>query len=163
VPTDAEAFFRLRREALETEPYSFASSPGDDRAGSIEFVRETLAKPDQAILGAFDQNLVGIAGIFRDQRVKTAHKAHIWGVYVAPSHRRLGLGRRLVEEAVHFAITLHGVTHVHLTVSPRTPTAMALYQSLGFTTWGVEPDALKVNGILVPDHHMVRILPHQEK
>jgi ribosomal protein S18 acetylase RimI-like enzyme len=158
-PADAERYVPLRRQALEQEPFSFASSPEDDRAASVDLVRDTLAKPDQAILGAFDTALVGVVGIFRDHHRKAAHKAHIWGVYVAPSHRGLGLGRSLVEEAVRFAGTLGGVTHVHLTVSERTPAAMDLYHSLGFTTWGVEPDALRVNGVLVPDHHMMRILP----
>lgn len=158
-PADAGLYVPLRRQALEQEPFSFASSPEDDRAGSVDFVSESLAKPDQAILGAFDTTLVGVVGIFRDHHHKAAHKAHIWGVYVAPSHRGLGLGRTLVEEAVRFAGTLGGVTQVHLTVSERTPAAIDLYRSLGFTTWGVEPDALCVKGVLVPDHHMVRLLP----
>ena len=158
LPADAEQYVPLRRQALEQEPYSFASSPEDDRASSIDLVRETLGKPEQAVLGAFDPGLVGTVGIFRDHQRKSAHKAHIWGVYVAPSHRGSGLGKRLVREALRFAETLPGVTHVHLTVSEQTPAAMALYRSLGFKTWGVEPDALRVNGALVPDHHMMRLL-----
>ena len=50
---DASLFISLRRAALEGAPFAFGSSPEDDRAASIDFVRDTLASPDQAIFGAF--------------------------------------------------------------------------------------------------------------
>jgi ribosomal protein S18 acetylase RimI-like enzyme len=161
-PAETDEFVRLRRQALETEPYSFAASPEDDRAGSSDFVRESLGKTNQAVVGAFDPDLVAVAGVFQDAHRKSAHKAHIWGVYVVPSYRGFGLGRALVEAAVEFAATLPGVTHVHLVASEQTPGARALYQSVGFKTWGVEPDGLRINGALVPDHHMFRILHSRE-
>jgi hypothetical protein len=36
--------------------------------------------------------------------------------------------------------------------------ARALYESLGFKCWGVEPAALRVLGELVDDEHMVLVL-----
>jgi len=65
-----------------------------------------------------------------------------------------------VEAAVEFAATLPGVTQVCLCVSERTPVAAGLYRKLGFVTWGVEPDALRIGGEPVADHHMtLRLYP----
>jgi hypothetical protein len=52
-PTDAEVYMQLRREALEREPYSFGSSPEDDRMRSIELVRDVLDSSSHAVFGAF--------------------------------------------------------------------------------------------------------------
>ncbi len=40
IPSDAEAFIKLRREALEKEPLMFAASVEDDQALSLSFVRQ---------------------------------------------------------------------------------------------------------------------------
>jgi ribosomal protein S18 acetylase RimI-like enzyme len=155
-PEDAALYVRLRRAALDDAPFSFASSPEDDLAFSVDFVRDALASPDQAMFGAFAGDLIGIVGIFRDRSVKGAHKCNIWGLYVAPDARSNGIGRALMTEAIGFAQSLEGVTHVHTSASDHAPEAIALYQSLGFITWGVEPAALRVGDLTVPEHHMVR-------
>lgn len=158
MPEDAPDYVRLRSEALVREPFSFGASPGDDRASSLDFVREALADPHQAIIGAFAPELVGTAGIYREHDLKTRHKTRIWGVYVSAAARGGGLGRKLMEGAIGWARALDGVRQVHLVVSPRTPTARVMYQSLGFVRWGVEPNALYVNGEMVDDEHMVLML-----
>ncbi len=54
IPADAEAFIKLRREALEKEPLMFAASVEDDQALSLSFVRKALADTDKSItFGAF--------------------------------------------------------------------------------------------------------------
>ena len=86
---DAEVYLALRREALLDSPLAFASSPEDDFATSVETVREHLRQaPDSVILGAFRPDVVGSAGLYRDRHVKSSHKAHLWGMYVKPGHRR---------------------------------------------------------------------------
>jgi hypothetical protein len=59
-------------------------------------------------------------------------------------------------EAIGFALSLQGVTHLHTSATDRAPEAMALYASLGFATWGVEPAALRVGDLAVSERHMVR-------
>lgn len=152
---DLDAFLHLRREAVASEPFSFAASPEDDHASSPAFVREALGAPGRAIVGAFDAGLVGVAGIYRHERRKEAHKATIWGVYVAPAARGRGLGAALVSAAVAVARTWDGVRQVHLIVSARTPNAARVYERLGFVRWGTEPAGLCVDGVDVPDHHML--------
>lgn len=158
LPEDTPLYVPLRRQALEQEPHSFAASPANDRASSEEFVRGALSDPDQATFGAFAPQLAGMVGIYRDPLIKARHKTHIWGMYVTPEDRGQGTGRMLIEAALEWARDQAGVTQVHLVVSTRTPIARKLYQSLGFSTWGVEPAALCINGELIDDEHMVRLL-----
>jgi ribosomal protein S18 acetylase RimI-like enzyme len=155
---DADAYIRLRREMIKDSPFSFGSSPDEDRASSIEFVHAAVADPTATIFGAFEPDLVGAVRIYRDRTQKGAHHAHIWGVYVRPSHRGRGLGRPLMKAAIDFARDLPGVTDVHLAVSDRATIAAELYRSLGFVTWGIEPSALRIDGVDAAEHHMVLML-----
>jgi hypothetical protein len=50
------------------------------------------------------------------------------------------------------------VGFVHLSVSERAEVASALYESLGFVTWGVEPAALRFDGANVAERHMQLVL-----
>jgi ribosomal protein S18 acetylase RimI-like enzyme len=88
--------------------------------------------------------------------VKAAHKCTIWGLYVSADVRSRGIGRTLVAEAIGFASSLEGVTHVHTGATDRAPEAIALYESLGFVAWGVEPAAIRVGDLAVAEHHMLR-------
>ena len=157
-PGDVPAFISMRRVGLEQEPHSFGASLDDDRTLDPRFVEGALSDPDQVILGAFAPDLVGMVGIYRDRLIKARHKAHIWGMYVSPAGRGQGTGRRLMEAALDWARRQPGIRQVQLVVSGRTPVARSLYESLGFTLWGVEPSALSINGELVDDEHMIRIL-----
>jgi len=157
-PDDAEEYVRVRREALELAPLSFTASPEDDTAASPDFVREALGSEEQALFGAFTPALVGIVGVYRDRHKKAGHKCHVWGMYVSPSARRQGIGRRLLEETLAFARSSAGVTHVHLSASDCAEEALALYRSMNFTTWAIEPAALRMGDTMVAEHHMVRVL-----
>jgi GNAT superfamily N-acetyltransferase len=153
--SDAAEYFALRREALEREPYAFGSSPDDDRFRSVELVRESLADSEQAIVGAFANGLVGAVGIRRLTRLKLRHRAELWGMYVRAEHRRAGVGRRLVEEAIRFARERDGIRQVHLAVTDRAVAAEALYEKLGFVAWGIEPAGLRLEGVDLAETHMV--------
>ena len=152
---DAEAYAKLRREALLDAPLAFASAPDDDIAGSAEKVRHLLANAQgSVILGAFQPDLVGTAGLYLDPHLKSSHKAHLWGMYVAPGHRRQGIGARLLEAILRHAATLPGMEWVHLSVTDAAPEARQLYEGAGFRVWGSEPDSLRHAGQAVVEHHM---------
>ncbi len=155
VDADADAYFELRREALEREPYAFGSSPGYDRFRSVVQVREALADPNQAVIGAFAPELIGAVGVRRHTLPKLHHKADVWGMYVRAGHRRSGWGRRLMEEAIRFARGLEGVRQVHLAVTEKAVAAATLYEALGFVVWGVEPAGLRLDDVDLAEKHMV--------
>jgi len=156
---DTEAFVRLRREALECEPFAFAASIEDDRGLDSAFVRQLLAETDgRVVFGAFTPELVGIVGIYQDAHRKAAHKAHIWGMFVQPEFRQSGIGGSLLSAAIRHASGMPGVSQIHLGVSETAETARRLYERHGFRIWGTEPRALSYKGRLVAEHHLVLIL-----
>lgn len=157
-PEDAEAYVVLRHAMLEEHPAAFLSSPEDDHGCRVEVVRERLAPElENATFGAFAPELAGLigaVGLFREDKLKSNHRVHVWGMYVAPSARGSGLGRRLLEAVVDHARHLEGVTHVQLSVSETAPEARRLYESLGFEAWGTEPEAMRVGEKLLAEIHL---------
>jgi len=149
----------LRREALSAEPTAFGASPEDCAFRELAAVEAHLGNPDRAVFAIANpdqlERLVAMAGIIRETRKKLQHRSSIWGVYVCPSYRGRGFGRAVVEACVHHARTWAGVDSVALSVSGEGTAARALYESLGFITWGTEPDSLRVDGSSVSQHHML--------
>ncbi len=153
---DEGPFLALRKEALVACPPSFAAAPEDDFLQTIDDAHQLFARRNgDIVVGAFTDRLSGMAGLYREQKQKTRHRVHVWGVYIAPVARRLGAGRALMETLITHARTLDGVTDIHLSVAERAEPARALYDSLGFSVWGVEPGGLFVQGVSVPLQHMV--------
>jgi RimJ/RimL family protein N-acetyltransferase len=154
---DAHAFQTLRLGGLRESPTSFASSYEEECDLPVTAVAERIA--NNLILGAFDAGeLVGCIGLQRESHHKRAHKAFIWGMYVAPGHRSQGIGRRLLAETLQLAETMPGLRQVILAVHSANAAAVALYEEFGFKPFGVEPDALLIDGRLQDDLHMVRFL-----
>jgi ribosomal protein S18 acetylase RimI-like enzyme len=152
---DVDAFMRLRVEALRDAPLAFASSPEEDVVGEHRAARDQLERgPDALVLGAFDDELVGMLGLGRDRHRKSDHKVHVWGMYVVPGQRGRGLGRSLLDAAVAHARSLPGVDWLQLSVSSAAPFAQALYESAGFVAWGREPDAMRYEGSVTSEIYM---------
>ncbi len=155
IPADAETFIKLRREALEKEPLMFAASVEDDQALSLSFVRKALADTDKSItFGAFLTELIGVVGIYRESSLKALHRARLWGFYVTPVYRDIGVGEKLLSSAINYTRNFNGVRQIHLSVNKCAAPALHLYEKLGFQTWGIEPNALSYEGKFMTAHHM---------
>jgi ribosomal protein S18 acetylase RimI-like enzyme len=155
-PEEAEAFWALRLRALEEHPEAFGASLEEDSALPMETVRARLAGGGQVVVGAFDgPRLVGMLGLYREARQKLAHKAHVWGMYVAPEVRSRGLGRRLLTAIIEEGRRMPGVELLQLVVVAGNTPAQSLYRALGFQTYGVEPRAMKIGGAYVDEELMV--------
>ena len=127
----------------------------DDRFASPEAVRQELRRsPEAVIIGAFQEQILGTVGIYRDGQRKCSHKAHVWGMYVSPGARNGGIAAALIERALQHARSLPGVLWVHLRVSAAVPGAQRLYERAGFQFWATELDALRHEGQSVNDHYM---------
>ena len=110
-----------------------------------------------AAFGAFhDSELVGIAGLLIRAGRKEAHKGLLVGMYVRPSARKAGVGRRLVETIVEFA--RHRVELIQLSVVSDNEPARRLYERLGFLEYGIEKKALKQDGRYYDEVLMARDL-----
>lgn len=157
VPEDASAFQALRLHGLREAPTAFASSFDEECDRPLATIASRLSASDKgAVFGAFDEsNLVGITGIRREDHSKLAHKAFLWGVYVAPAFRKRGIGRQLVSQALDYAFATLRLRQVNLGVNRSNLAAIALYETLGFETFGVEEGFLLVDGVLHDETHMV--------
>jgi ribosomal protein S18 acetylase RimI-like enzyme len=155
---DAEALRNLRFSALETEPQSFGESLDELRQVNAETYAERLRSGgnENFVMGAFDKSvLVGMAGFYREQRPKLRHKGWVWGVFVSRPYRGKGIGRTLLNNLLESAGALHGLRCILLNVATTQEPARNLYLSLGFRSFGVEPQALKVGEDFIAEEHMV--------
>jgi len=111
------------------------------------------------MFGAFAElALVGVVGLGRETHQKLAHKGFIRGMFVRPDLRNRGMGRRLLDHTIAHARSPLGLRQLTLTVTASNRPAIALYESAGFTQFGLEPRALLVDGVFFDDLHMVKML-----
>lgn len=155
-PADAAVFQAFRLAALLEAPAAFGSSHEEERELSRSVIEDRLAvKPDRGPFGAFENDeLVGLVALGRESMHKLAHKALIWGMYVAPEARGKGIGRALLLEALSLARSVAGILQVNLRVNASNEGAIRLYESVGFKTFGHEPGAMLVDGELHDELHM---------
>jgi GNAT superfamily N-acetyltransferase len=82
----------------------------------------------------------------------------VWGMYVALSHRRSGIGELLLKAALQQAQSWQGVQQVVLSVTEVADEARRLYERAGFRAWGREPRALYSDGRYADETYMIRNL-----
>lgn len=131
------------------------------RAKPIESFRSQLTPSSSGplFIGAFEgEVLVGVAGLFFEESSKLSHKATIGAVFVTPNYRRKGIGRGLILELLRIAREDKHLKQVNLTVSTTNKRAVKLYEQLGFSVFGTEPNAAFVNGKGYDEHYMRCVL-----
>jgi GNAT superfamily N-acetyltransferase len=156
-PRNAMVFKEIRLRALQDAPSAFSSnyakeaqvSEGDwvQRAGQ-------WSGPQSVAYLTLDKAIsCGIAGAFLDHDdVMCAHRISMW---VAPEHRRLGVGAALVNAIVEWART-QSVDRLELLVTSNNDDAIKFYQRLGFTLTGmITPH---VNDPSLSEREMCRII-----
>jgi ribosomal protein S18 acetylase RimI-like enzyme len=154
-PDDSDAYRRIRLEALGKAPDAYGSSYSVEAALPLAAFRERLA--NTVVLAAYrGAELVGMAGLMRGAGMKERHKARLWGMYVREDSRHLGIGKALVSALIEEAP--QGIEQISLAVVEENRSAVALYQALGFQTYGVERRALKVEDRYFDEALMVRFL-----
>lgn len=155
-PQDTASYRSLRLSALREAPTAFGSSHEEEAAVPLQTMADRLtAHPDQGAFGAFDgDRLFGMVTLRREDKRKLRHKGMIYGLYVAPEGRGRGMGRALLSQALVLAGSVSELLQVNLSVNAGNVAAIALYESLGFQTFGREPGALRIDGVLHDELHM---------
>lgn len=151
---DAIAFSALRLRAIDNSPISIWTTREEEQARSLDEVVQRIES--NTVFGAFDgQDMVGVAGIRREALQQLSHKASIWGVFVDSNQRGKGIARDLLHAAIDYARGTGQISQLHLGVNTMNAAASQLYESIGFTAFGVEPRAMRVGDQYYDERHMV--------
>lgn len=112
---------------------------------------------NSGIFGAFDDSdrLMGMLGFSRENRPKRAHIGNLRSMYVAPEFRHQGVGTALLDRALSHLRQLDGLRQIILAVTASNLAASSLYKSRGFERFGLECDALFINGNYFDEEHLV--------
>ena len=152
---DATRYKALRLEALRNHPEAFGSDYEAEKDRPIERYATRLESEQSMTFGAFHENeLVGVVTIVNLEPVKVKHRANLFAMYVTLHARKQQIGRRLVQEALRTLKQHPVIEQVHLSVVRTNEAAKALYQSLGFQSYAIEPRALKI-GDTYPDEELM--------
>jgi ribosomal protein S18 acetylase RimI-like enzyme len=135
------AFKAVRLCALQDAPTAFSSTYASESRSTDE---DWLQRADRwngdrsRSFVARDSDIpCGIVGSFLD--TDDPRQAHLVAMWVAPSHRRTGVGRALVHAVLDGARSKNAQA-VYLMVTSNNDTAITFYRSLGFSfTGGTEP------------------------
>jgi L-phenylalanine/L-methionine N-acetyltransferase len=136
-PEDAAALVELGA-AVGGEPEAWLLNTEGWRSVAEErrYLRALKRHPDASVYVAEDDGaIVGRLSVARDPHGASRHVADL-GLMVAASHRRRGVGRALLEQAVEWAREA-GIRKLELHVFPWNEPAIRLYERFGFEREGL--------------------------
>lgn len=153
---DAPAYRAVRLLTLQSDPRAFLTTAGEFAARPLEAVAARLEPGANAVTfgASLGGELVGILTVAREERPALRHRANVFGVAVLPAARGQGCGDALLRAGIAQVRRWEGVTSLHLGVMQTQEAARRLYERHGFRVWGTQPDALRVGGVSIGDHHM---------
>ena len=143
--SDAAPYKALMLHAYEHAADAFTSTPEERAKEPDEWWIKRIAHPEGLTVAFGDfqgQNLVGTVALEFSAKPKTKHKALVVGMYVLPPSRGNGSARALLQAAVQFCKERGDIRAVQLEVTEGNAPAATLYESLGFTAYGLEPMAV---------------------
>ncbi|ALC90766.1 hypothetical protein AM500_13945 [Bacillus sp. FJAT-18017] len=153
---DASEYQKLRLEELKLHPEAYASSYEEEAARTVEFFEKRLSELESVTLGAFvNGQLAGSVTLFPETKKKLKHRVNLVAMYVAPDFRKSGTGKALVQAALEKAKVIPGASHIYLAVTSTNIPAKKLYLSCGFETFGVDAQALNIDGNFYSEDLMV--------
>ena len=135
-PGDASQLVALGEAvSLEAGGWMLSTETWRSVADERRYLKAVRSHSDAAVFVAVDgDEVVARLSVARDPHPASSHVADL-GLMVAASHRRRGVGRALLEQAVVWARSA-GVRKLELHVFPWNAPAIALYESFGFVREG---------------------------
>jgi len=150
--TEGRELAALRLYALQTDGGSFVATIEEEQQMDVEnYIQKNY------VLGVFDEKnrLVGTLVYMEQERQKFKHIGILGGMYVHPDFRGLGLGKKLIDEMLKILRKFDHLYGLQLKVVTDNRPAIRLYESLGFSIWATEKNALFHNGNFFDQHHMM--------
>jgi RimJ/RimL family protein N-acetyltransferase len=159
---DAEAYRELRLAGLRAHPEVFGADYATSAAQPIEHWQERAhrgAGGEHGItyFAEAGGDLVGVTVLIRDASPKLRHTGYLVSVYVMPEWRGMGIADGLIEACLAWGREL-GLRLVRLSVVTSNTAAIRRYARLGFTVYGVEPEAIAYGGAYYDELLMVKHL-----
>lgn len=143
---------------IEGGGFGWVSS--QDRAALARHFRGVLLVPDRTLfIARLDGTVVGSAQLVRPPRNNEAQAfaAQLTHAYIAPYARGFGLARMLLDRVEEQAAAT-GLRVLNLDVRETQESAIALFESLGYTRWGTHPAYARVEGRTVAGHFYHKLL-----
>lgn len=135
--TNVAVFKATRLSALRESPRAFGSTHAQESqlSDSDWLKRATDWSGDRRVgfLALSDSGACGIVGACVDD--DDFSLIELTSMWVAPTHRRWGIGRSLIEAVVDWARG-HGTVRIRLTVTSNNMAAIRLYKQNGFSMTG---------------------------
>ena len=158
LPEHASAYRALMLRAYDEHPSAFTTSAVERADQPVAWWAARLSPTDDApevVFGALrDGVLLGAAGLSFEKRLKSRHKSTLFGMVVDAAAQGRGVGRQLVQAVLDHARARPALRLVQLTVTEGNAAAEDLYLRCGFTRWGVEPMAVRVDGAYLGKVHL---------
>ncbi len=159
---DALCYWDTRNRGLKEFPDAFTTTYEEGVATPPDQLARRFGGPgsDDFVLGAFAANgdLAGHAGFQRESRIKNRHRGTLIGMYVIPEYRSQRIGHSLLDGLIAEVRAVSGLEQIILTVTRSNEAARWLYLRAGFVSYGLERNALKVDGRYYDKEHMVLAL-----
>jgi ribosomal protein S18 acetylase RimI-like enzyme len=154
-PRDALLLKAIRLRALRDAPTAFSSTFEKESALSdadwMERASQWSGERSITYLARDEGAPCAIAAAYIDR--ENPELAHLVSMWVAPTHRRLGLGEKLVKRILDW-VRLKNVSTLTLLVTSNNDAAIKFYERLGFAMTGKTTP--HVNDLSLGDCEMTR-------
>ncbi len=158
-PRDAENF-RLLIEQVENQAEFMMMEPGERKTTpeqQLRQVEQIKKQTNSTVLVAEDQDqLAGYMFAIGGSARRNSHAAYLV-IGILPEYRGKGVGTQLFQQMEEWA-TEHGIARLELTVVTENEAGLALYKKQGFEVEGTKRQSLKINGRLVDEYYMSKLL-----
>ena len=159
---DVEELFRMMC-LLDEETEFMLYEPGERRERTKDLTRlragvnEAVFGPDLLLVAENDEKeLVGFLWAERGRLNRVRHTAYIV-VGIRRAYRGQGIGTEFFRQMEAWA-RAGGVIRLELTVECANAEARGLYEKQGFRVEGVRPGSVLLNGVLVNEYYMGKLL-----
>lgn len=143
-PSDWRVLRQVRLRALRDSPQAFLSTYDQERAYGEPRWRCEFQRGRWTV-GAVRGRAVGLLGVTRGYDV-AADERYLEYLWIAPGHRRSGLGLTLIRTVIGQLRTI-GIRTVYLWVLDGNELALGLYRRVGFASTGLRQPLERRPGI----------------
>ena len=137
---DVENYREIRLAALQGAPEAFSSTFEIEAARPLSAFAERL-ESSIVLAASREGRIVGMAGLASQPGPKERHRGFLWGIYVRPEVRGLGVAGLLLDAILTAAAERY--EQITLEVAADNLAALALYEKFAFVRYGTAPRALK--------------------